>query len=491
MRKYLNQYRKLFLGLFIVGMFTGGCKKFIEVDPPVTAITDGNVYDNDGSAISALMGIYTSMSNERFSGKLSFYSELSADNLTLLNLSAAEISYYQNSLLPTDQREPYKPWLEIYPQLYRVNAAIEGLTEATRVTSTVKQNLLGQAYFLRAFFYCYLTNFYGEVPLALTKDYAVNNSLTKSSVENVYNQIVSDLQKAQELSSKDYVMGDMIRTFTAANAQRVTPNYYAVKALQARVYLYQKKWADADAAASEVINNTSLYKSDIPLKNVFLKNSTETIWGLQPIAVNNNSTEADFFTLRSGDPNPTSPMSHYLSDDLMNTFQTGDQRKVQWTAIINTNGKDYPYAAKYKALSNTDFVEQSILMRLGEQYLIRAEARIQNNNISSGIADLNVLRDRATDKNEQNQSKRLKLLETNLSKEQALTALNYERRVELFTEVAHRWFDLKRSGNINAVMTPATASKGGTWSEYKSLYPIPVSEIQNNSKLTQNTGYPN
>jgi len=477
--------------LFIAGMFTGGCKKFIEVDPPVTGITDGNVYDNDGSAISAVMGIYTSMSNERFSGKLSLYPELSTDNLTLLNLTAPEVPYYQNSLMPGDQQGLIKPWFEIYPQIYRVNAAIEGLESATEITSTVKQNLLGQVYFLRAFFYFYLTNFYGEVPLALTKDYVVNNTLAKSSVEKVYNQIVSDLQRAQELSAKDYVMGDMIRTFPAANAQRVTPNYYAVKALQARVYLYQKKWADAETAATEVINNSTLYKADIPLNTVFLKNSKETIWALQPITVNNNSSEADLFTLLPGDPNPTSTVSYYLSDDLMTTFQTGDQRKVEWIATINTNGKDYPYAAKYKALPNTDFVEQSILMRLGEQYLIRAEARIQNNNVSSGIADLNVLRDRAIDKNEQNQSKRLKLLEITLSKEQALTALNYERRVELFTEVAHRWFDLKRSGNINAVMTPATATKGGTWSEYKSLYPIPVSEIQNNSKLTQNTGYPN
>jgi hypothetical protein len=68
-----------------------------------------------------------------------------------------------------------------------------------------------------------------------------------------------------------------------------------------------------------------------------------------------------------------------------------------------------------------------------------------------------------------------------------------ERRVELFTEWGHRWFDLKRLGasTIDAVMTTAELYKGGTWINYKSLYPIPVSDILLNSALTQNPGYTN
>jgi hypothetical protein len=133
----------------------------------------------------------------------------------------------------------------------------------------------------------------------------------------------------------------------------------------------------------------------------------------------------------------------------------------------------------------TKMTEYFMVLRLGEQYLIRAEARAKQGNIGGAQSDLNVIRNRAG------------LPNTTASDEASLiTAILKERRVELFCEWGHRWFDLKRLGKIDEVMNIVTPIKSnGTvqWQSYKALYPLPLGDlfINNiqNPYLTQNPGY--
>jgi hypothetical protein len=156
--------------------------------------------------------------------------------------------------------------------------------------------------------------------------------------------------------------------------------------------------------------------------------------------------------------------------------------KYNAAATGTTPATTYYYAYKYKA--NTAFgssapvTEWPIELRLAEQYLIRAEARAQQNNLDGAKSDLNVIRSRAS------------LAATTASTQtDVLAAVAHERQVELFTEWGHRWFDLKRAGKIDAVMGVETSKKGGTWAAYKALVPIPASEILIDHNLTQNPGY--
>jgi len=119
-----------------------------------------------------------------------------------------------------------------------------------------------------------------------------------------------------------------------------------------------------------------------------------------------------------------------------------------------------------------------MMLRLGEQYLIRSEARSQLNNIPGALADIDSIRSRAG----------LPILQVS-DKASLLKDIYHERQVELFTEGGHRWFDLKRSNSIDSVMTTTSSQKGSTWSSYKSLYPIPQNEIILDPNLTQNAGY--
>ncbi|SHN45536.1 RagB/SusD family nutrient uptake outer membrane protein [Chitinophaga sp. CF418] len=486
---YYSSSRWLILIALCYSFQFTSCKKFIEVDPPVTSVTDGNVFLGDATAAAAITSIYAQMVNTRFALNMTVYPELAADNLKIFTTGFTDYTtYFTNSLQAGDGGIPIF-WNSIYPYIYQVNAAIEGLTKTTTLTPSVKQNLLGEAYFLRGFFYHHIASLYGDAPLALTTNYGVNNKLSRSAVTAVYAQAVADLKMAQSLLGDSYLQKDANTPYGGDNPERVRPNKSACTAILARVYLYQRDWANAEAAATEVINKTSQY-GILSLDQAFLKNSKETIWALQQVRANVNADEGDFFILRNGGPSSSRDQAVYLSPKFVEYFQTGDQRRLKWINSVTKAGLPYYYAFKYKVDAGVAAVsEYSIVLRLAELYLIRSEARIQQNKVTEGIADLNVLRERAINISEPDLNLRLKLLATSLSKVEALAALNYERRVELFCEWGHRWYDLRRSGQIDAVMQITTSEKGGVWQSYKALFPVPALEIQYNGALSQNDGY--
>ena len=138
-------------------------------------------------------------------------------------------------------------------------------------------------------------------------------------------------------------------------------------------------------------------------------------------------------------------------------------------------GKTYSYPYKYKVRNGFTVTEYNMVERLAEQYLIRAEARAQQNDISGATADLDTIRVRAG----------LPVLPISLDKATCLLAVEQERRIELFMEWGHRWLDLRRTGRIDAVL----GAEKSNWTSTDSLYPIPFKEIQKNVFLTQNPGY--
>jgi len=157
-----------------------------------------------------------------------------------------------------------------------------------------------------------------------------------------------------------------------------------------------------------------------------------------------------------------------------------------WINVNTVNGKSYYYPYKYKATStplvNNVYApptEYLMVMRLAEQYLIRAEARAQQNNIGAAQSDLNIIRKRAG----------LSITTAN-DKNSLLTAIWHERQIELFSEWGHRWFDLKRTGTADILMSVICQRKGGVWNPEWKLYPIYFNELQVNPNLAPNNpGY--
>ena len=469
------------------------CKKFVEIDAPSNTVHAENVYASDLTAAAVLTGVYTNWSLDNDAMRnyrsglplMSLYPGLSADELTLYEGSTNQelINYYQNDVKPNILSNT-DFWARIYKYVFVANSAIDGLTKSVSLSPAVKTQLLAEAYFIRAFCYFHLINLYGDAPLILGTNYAQTSQQKRNSKQDVYRQIIEDLKIAEANLNENYVSAGI----TSTTDERTRPNKSAAIALLSRCYLYTGDWVNAETSASRLIGNDSRFQL-LPLNEVFLKNSKETIWSLQPVRndVNSNTGDGKLFVLQ--DYGPSDQYQVYLSDNQVKSFETGDQRLTNWINSVEIDGIKYYYSYKYKVGETfAENSEYSIVFRLAEQYLIRAEARIQLNQIASGIADLNSLRSRAIDLDAP-QVEQLKLLSATLSKQDALTAVLHERQVELFTEWGHRWLDLKRMAKINLVMPDVTAKKGGTWNSTDSLYPIPLIEIQSNSLLKQNQGY--
>lgn len=463
MRIFMNIiYKGFALLVFLNAGMISSCKKFVEVPLPTSQVTSDFVFSNDQASIQAITGIYSKMMEDpqRFTaGYTTFFAGMAAD----------ELLYYTNSMRDEFEENQISQnnhdnldfwfWRPCFSYIYAANKCIEGATASQTLTPSIKKQVIGEAKFIRAFCYFYLVNLFGDVPLVISTDYRINQSLPRNSIDNIYVQIVTDLRDAKDLLPLNYPA-----------VERSRPNKLTAASLLARVYLYQKEWIKAEIESSEVINSP-LYNVEANINNVFTVNSNETIWQLVPVEPGRNTYEGFIIIPFSSNTTPT----YFLTNHLINDFESSDQRKSVWTASRSFNSQVLFYPSKYKVRSGATLLEYYVVLRLGEQYLIRAEARAKQNDIIGSQSDLNVIRNRAG------------LLNTTSNDQVTLlSAIEHERRTELFAEWGHRWFDLKRSNRADFVLGTL---KPLTWQTTDALWPIPQNQINLNPNLTQNAGY--
>lgn len=461
----------MLLLLIILALSWSSCRKIIKIDSPVNTITSNETFNSEANAVSAIIAIYNNMTIQSgpgfANGATTLYAGLSSDEIKYFPNNPELFQFQSNEILPDNSRVKVDIWDKAYFNIYQASAVIEGLTSSNGVSESLKPQLIGEAKFLRAFCYFYLINFYGDVPLVTSTNWSSVQFNKRASVENIYQQIISDLEDAKLSLPGNYLL---------SNNERTRANKYAATSLLSRVYLYKGDWLKAEVEAASVIQNTVLYGLEADLDKVFLINSKEAIWQLE--VSNSYSPYATREGLAILPPNATSSPRYYLTTELINAFDTADRRKSKWvknTVFANTS---YPFPNKYKIRVGTsgNVLEYYTVFRLAEQYLIRSEAQAKQNKLVDAISDLNVLRKRAG----------LEDLPTNLNQSQVLAAVLQEKRIELFSEWGHRWFDLKRTGQANSIIGQL---KGASWQSTDQLYPIPVSEIVANPNLIQNPGY--
>lgn len=445
--------------LTITGIVTS-CKKFVQVAPPNTEIAAADVFADDKAATSAALAVYAEMSLSYFditSGGMTVYPALSADELVCTLTNPEILSFQNNAVIANGQSISGHMWVPAYRDIYYANAVLEGVTNSKTITESTLNQLTGEMLVVRALSYFCLVNLFGDVPLELSTDYRANSVMPRTPVHDVYVQLATDLLKAEDLLSTDY-----------PTPMRARVNKWAAAALLARIYLYQKDWADAEAQSSAVINS-SKYSLEPDLDNVFSKSSNETIWQLSS-DFSNTAEAQEFVPYDPGDV-----PSYALTPFLLSAFEPGDQRLSKWadSNVVDNNVYYYPY--KYKDNNYDPVTEFYVVFRLAEQYLIRAEARAQQGNIEEAVSDINVIRSRAGLENI-----------SAADKDGALTAVAHERQVELFCEWGHRWCDLKRTGMADAVLG---TRKAPNWQPTDAVYPLPAVELANNPYLVQNHGY--
>ena len=453
------------LAIFILVLSLFLSCESVSVDEPNFLLSNSSVFQDDSTAESAVLGIYSEiMSGSAFASggqqSVTFLAGLSADNFTNYSFSADENQFYTNALNATNTTLKQNLWNQGYNHIYAANSVLEGLAGSTAISDDTNQRLTGEVKFIRAFCFFYLVNLFGDIPLVLSTDYLKNSSVSRTPKDEVYQQIINDL-----LDAKRSLPGD----YTLYSGERTRPTSFAASALLARTFLYKEQWTLAAEEATELIEKSDIFGLESNLDDVFLNGSREAIWQLMPVLGTQDTWEGLTYIL-----NTTPPTTVTLSDELINAFDPMDSRFTQWTSKITDDTQTYHYPFKYKIKSGGGGNEYSMVLRLAEQFLIRAEARAQLGNIPEASTDLNTIRNRAG------------LSETVVNDQNGLLeALAQERRFEFFSEWGHRWLDLKRTSSTGATMIPIKQD----WQETDSLYPIPQKEIQNNPNLMQNPGY--
>ena len=450
--KSINKSFSLILLALLLG-YLSSCD-VLEQDP-VLDIDSEKAITNKGGAVAALLGAYSELQNNSYYGR---------DYVAFSYLSSGEAEWsgtynqYQQFIqhdIVADNNFLAPMWAQIYRVVNTTNHLIAKVPaiEDRNLTQTERNQILGEAHFIRALAYFDLGRAWGGVPLVLTPTQTKNDGsdIGRATLEQTYAQVLADLNQAEEL--------------LAPLTVRTRASQEAAKALKARLHLYLEEWELAEQLATEVIETNRFSLIAPYVSFIETKETDESIFELAYNNADRNSHAHYGYPSSLGGRYEWHPADDLLAE-LADPAVGGNRG-----AIISYLGSN-PYSTKYFRIGTGD--DPAYILRIAEQYLLRAEARVKKNapDLSGALADLNEVRERAG------------LTPLSLSNaEDILLAIEQERRLEFAFE-GHQWFDLIRTGRAAAVL--------GVTDSNKYLYPIPLNEIIADEALSpedQNPGY--
>lgn len=449
-----------FLIIFYFLQIFVSCEKLIEVDVPNNQIELGHVFQDTQTANAALSGLYAGLwdssplSGDQTGRFLGTY----VDDLDCYAITSIDGSYdlYQNKQIDSNPLI-FSYWTNAYQKIYVANSIIEGVENSTSLPTLVKNRIKGEAMLIRSVLFFYMQQIFGDIPMPTTTDYKVNQSLAKTVSVEVLNKLVNDLNHVITLIPDDY-----------RSTERIYPNRKVAQLMLAKVYMLQHKWIEAESILKNIYQSP-LYQFQNDITKVFTKTSSHILWQLKPKNNGDGTKEAITYYFSGAAPN-----SYALSQNLMSSFSSGDLRKLNWTGTVTVGSSTWYRAEKYKNRTNNNS-ENSIVFRLEEVYLLLAETLIQQNKTYEALPFINATRQRAG----------LAALSDQYSQNQLMDELMMENRKEFFTEMGHRFFDLKRTGRLNTLVIAKP-----NWKDFHNLWPLPLKELQLNPNLKpQNTGY--
>lgn len=443
---------KSILSLITLALFSS-CQSFLDVKP-LESISDTQTIVDKATAETAVRGIYSALgSSNYYSTGFQSIGYLSGDNIQWTG-SQSQIQEFINHKVNADNSTIAGTWIAIYQTINRANnvlAKVPVVTDPT-LTQALKDQYLGEAYFIRALAYFDLARTWGGVPLITkpTLSPTENSGIKRSTQAETYAQVLADLEAAEPL--------------LPATTDRYRATKKTVWALKARFYLYQKDWTKAEEFATKLLTDATNYGLLKPYNAFFANDARGTKESVFEIFYNGttevNSHRGQWQPQTNGGTRQWAPNDALVA--LVNNPAVGGNRSV----LVAKDNQNRWYGTLYYRNPASD---PTYIFRIAELFLIRAEARAQLNKLPDALADLNAVRDRAG------------LTASTVATQAALLlALEDERRVEFALE-PHRWFDLVRTGRAGAVL--------GVTDPNRFLLPIPVNQLLTDKTLQQNPGY--
>ena len=425
-----------------------GCDSALTTDP-VDRVPAENAIVDAATARAALVGAYDALQALSYYGRtFQVLGDLSADNAEHVG-TFQYLGQVDRNQLQADNTAVTNVWIAIYDAVARVNLILQKVPDVPGLTAAQKNQILGEAHFLRALHYHNLVKFWGDVPMPLEPldSPAEAAQLTRTPKAQVYTQILADLTQAEQLMT------------TAKQARQASLG--AVRALRARVLLYNENYQGALDAANAV---QAMGYSLAPLfESLFSDEGTDTpedVFRVSFTATEYN--EMGYYYLFDGrwEVAPTA--------NLYAAFTATDKRRP---LTVGKDGSDYE-GTKFPT---TIGAEDLHVIRFAEVLLIKAEALARLGRLAEAVTEYNKIRVRA--------GLAPHVLGTNVTTQaDVLNAIWNERRLELALE-GDRFPDLVRTGRALTVLgLPANRA-------FQLLYPIPSRELIVSSGLTQNPGY--
>lgn len=467
MKKFKNTI-KVAITTGIAVILSSCSDDFINLSPP-TSITPEVAFSNEAGFQGTLLGAYQSLRAADYFGRTTpVLGDLWADNVFIAAQNSGRYTDYNNLSFVVNNGNALGLWTNAYTSILRANNIINSNTLAE--TENVKQ-IKGEAYAIRALSYFTLVRFYAKpftdtpngpgVPIVL--EYNPNATPPRSTVSEVYQLINSDLNTAYGLVNK----------FT--NSSQFSK--YAIKGLQAKVYLAQGDYTNAKAAALDVINNGGFTLLGVSNYKAFWENPAirtdklETLFEVSSDAVGNAGFDAlSYFYSRNGNYGDA-----VASRELYDLYNDSDIRKTLLFPAIRS-GQNVVYSDKFSAIVGDR--SDTKVVRLSELYLIAAEASFAGNETEARTYLNTLLKNRGES-------------ETILNGSSLFEKIITERRKELAFE-GERYFDLQRLKRdvVRSTDYPSSA-RSLEYSNFRRVLPIPEQEINANPSLAgqQNPGY--
>ena len=484
--------RRLYIIFFLGVLMTIGCEDFLEKTPPSSLAVD-NFFQTEDDAIGGVNATYAPLqSRSSYSEDLPKVVEVPGDDLTINNTSG--LSFDDFGFSPAEGQID-RLFTISYEGIGRANLALARIPDI-EMDEGLKSRLLGEAFFLRALYYWHLAATFGDVPIILIPPETTEEAeIAKSPVEEVYNQVISDLQEAIARLPAEY---------DDENVGRATRG--AAQALLGKTYLYTERYQEAEAALLEVINS-GVYDLVDDFSQIIIEsneNNVESIfevqfhdiggspWAGQDAANANESTLRE----RLNYPNGRGGFGNLLpTQSIVDEFEEGDPRleasifrqgdeydpstegeevyQASWTPTGYAIKKGMLPFRRNLAASGTNWP----IIRFADVLLMYAEAANENGKLQEAIDAMNRVRARVnmppypTDK------------WTVSTQEEVFEALVHERRVELAFEY-HRYNDLRRWGLAEEVLGPL-----GYIAPRNEYMPLPQAEVDTNPDLVQNPNW--
>ncbi|MBN8859163.1 MAG: RagB/SusD family nutrient uptake outer membrane protein [Sphingobacteriales bacterium] len=463
-----------------------GCKKILE-EKPKTFVSPDAFYTSPSAYELTVIGIYRTIPSTL--GANNWLSRESFSDIigTVSGAYEQGLPVYQNNHQPFFYNVRAL-WSNHYAIVKDANFIIKKIENATILTDAQKNSYTAEARFLRAYAYFQLVQLFGDVSLRTDPlEDLTNVQIGRSPQQDVYNLIIDDLKFAETNLPKDAPTIGRVYKLVAT-------------ALLAKVYLTMAgnplnqtaHYADARDKALEVINSGTFTLKD-DYADVFHHTSytSESIWeqtyqpGVGGNPLMSNSATAPGYTYI------LTPAAWFI-----NSFPNGDQRKA-WGIKENYAAPSGTLAPFFQKFVNLDWIDQGVitsnagkleytipLLRLGEMYLIAAEAENEINGPGNAYQYINKIRWRARI----NKSDPAAVPDlSGLSKDEFRAAVLMERKWELHLE-GSTWYDLKRTNTLSRIQDIRGDDLVHPIGAYNNTWYIPDNEITNNN-IPQNPTY--